>query len=184
MRIMMLDTEAFGLDPKSVVVQVAFCCHDLASNALLTPGTVSMICNTDEQTMRSCDPSTVKWWLKQSDHARRAVSVGTDMLTYRASDVHQVICKDIRNYGIDYVVAKPSTYDIPLLTSYFKDFGFTTPWNYRQVLDMQTLARLFDPTKELMPDGDPGREHDAAYDVEWQTAYMQILYDQALGHKR
>ncbi|MGA0610033.1 3'-5' exonuclease [Caldimonas sp. KR1-144] len=165
---MMVDCETLALTPDALITQIAVGVYDrdagqITSMLVLHP-------DTHEQSNRRIDYDTVSWWMKQSAPAREAVFgyTGERFKKARIREILHAFCANAEG-GI---WAAPSAFDFALLRDYF---DACTPWSYRAERDMTTLRRLIDPDSTLEPPSDAAREHDAAYDVEWQSTYLTLL---------
>jgi hypothetical protein len=171
MKILMLDCETLALTPDAVITQIAAGCYDLEAGEMLS--LYSWHPNLDEQASRRVDPNTVMWWLQQSGQARNALQCPAQNRR-TATQIEAHVSNLLRTHQLKTVWASPAMFDLPLLTNYFG----SKPWSYRDERDMSTIKRLFDPHGEIeatIPT-DEQRQHDAAYDVEWQCAYLHALY--------
>lgn len=121
-----------------------------ADAAILSIGAVSFDINTGEigstfhvkVSLESCvraglkmDVSTVLWWLKQNDDARRAVSDGVGMELKEALEQLERFIKP----GVN-VWANSPRFDLGILQTAYRLFDKNIPWDFRKERDVRTLV--------------------------------------------
>lgn len=113
------------------------------------------------------DPSTVLWWLRQSDAARAAfhdndkapglLAALTDFTTWFMQ------WGDVPTWG------NGATFDNVLLAEAFKGFGMKTPWSYRNDRCFRTLRALY---PEVQAPFGAGTAHNALDDAAYQAKHL------------
>lgn len=158
----MLDLETLGTRPGSIVLTIgavkfskmgvgekfyrAICEADSAANGL------------------SSDPSTLEWWLKQSEEAREAAFAGTDSL-------QEVLAAFTEFCGTEEVIAmwgNGSDFDNVLLGEAYRAAGMKPPWRF-------TCSRCYRTVKNLFPNVKVprvGTAHNALDDAIYQANHL------------
>lgn len=135
---------------------------------------------------REWDPDCRAWWTKQGPVLGQ--------IQARAEDPHTVI-RDFYNWllkdwpndrpeGMQFW-SKPSSFDHPFLSNYFKMFGYDMPCHYRYVRDLNSfMAGLRGTTTHPeFVNGEPefqGDEHNALHDVLHQIRLLFAMKNQTV----
>jgi len=126
------------------------------------------------------DPSTVLWWLKQSDEARAEIT-SNDAVELKHAIVDFTVwlhakCERINNRV---VWGNGSSFDNVILSNAFKALGYGKPWRFWNDRDVRTVVELgrtlkgFDPKRD-MPF--KGTAHNALDDAIHQAKYVSAIY--------
>lgn len=172
-RALMIDLETLSLSANAHVLQVGLVTADLDSGEILLPPTTLFI-DSEGQEGRHIDPGTVTWWM----HQDRAVAASVFPDAQAEAHITRVTPDQLRNILAGFITegttvwAKPSTFDIPVLTSLFKG---RCPWPHWAVRDLYTLIDAIDPTGALKPPPNQAA-HNAAADAEWQMQWLLALW--------
>lgn len=85
------------------------------------------------------DSDTILWWMKQSELARKSVTNGIrDIpLAKTLADLNQLI------KSADYIIAKGSHFDIPILMNAYKVMGVEVGFHWYNVVDLRTFIHAF-----------------------------------------
>jgi exodeoxyribonuclease VIII len=130
----MVDIETLGLDPDSVILQIAAVKFDRNGPLGLFSG-FDMLVDPD-QDGRVINVDTLKWWSQQPSFT----VVLSSMIP-----LHEVLDKFydyIRIPQPDYFWSK-GNFDFPILENAFKGTGIKgIPWHYRRVMDARTVYEL------------------------------------------
>ena len=166
MRHIMLDLETMGTAPGSAVVQIGaveFSIYKLGDPLLITI------------TLESCvsagmriDPSTVMWWMKQSDVAREslvstAVSVRDGLQSFADWVGKERVC----------IWGDGAAFDNALLASAYRACRMPLPWHYSGDRCFRTMKETF-PVERIISE----IEHNAAADAVAQARQMQAILTQ------
>lgn len=123
------------------------------------------------------DASTVAWWMKQSDEARKIFnhkdSCGLEVALYDFTDwVHQ--------HGPEVQVwGNGATFDNVILSNAYDSISYTRPWLYANDRDVRTVVELgrtlcnINPKKHLPFEG---TEHNALDDAKHQARYVSEIF--------
>lgn len=134
----MIDIETTGTNPEhGAIIQLAAVKFDFRSGNVDT--------NFFDRALhipqgRYWDENTREWWGRQKSEILYSIM-------RRAEDPKKVIEDFIiwlGGYSPDEPIrvwAKPVTFDVMFLQSYFRQFGFENPWHYRNVIDLNSFLR-------------------------------------------
>lgn len=125
------------------------------------------------------DPSTVLWWLKQSDEARAEItSNDTYLLTDALAEFTDWI-EQIDDFKARIVWGNGASFDNVIIESAFKAVGFRKPWAFWNDRDVRTVVELGRTLKGLDPKRDmpfTGTAHNALDDAIHQAKYVSAIY--------
>jgi exodeoxyribonuclease VIII len=175
MKHLMIDIETLGLDPNSFVTQIGYTVVDDADGSIVVPATNIW---TDDRQPGVVNMDTVRWWMQQSEEARKTVFQPLNgvarLMPYESfAELREVVLEHDPD-----VWGSPAMFDLPILTYYW---GGKKPWLYNRERCMMTLYRLIDRAKVLQPP--PNKlAHDAASDAEWQAQYLLNLLKSLEGN--
>ncbi len=111
---------------------------------------------------RRADPDTCRWWAKQSDEAIQAAWIPAAQSC--VSELHSTL-KEYFTTGEEIVWANGTDFDLTILESLFKDFGYKVPWRFTNKRCMRTLKEIKGVTKQPRR----GTHHHALDDAEHQA---------------
>jgi hypothetical protein len=120
------------------------------------------------------DASTIYWWLKQSDAARKAL---VEPVQHELGDALVAFAQWYQ--GAERFWCRGATFDPVILGNAYGLLGMKTPWSFRDVMDTRVLEELtgMKKTKE------GGVEHNALDDAVRHAMDVQKAYA-ILGIKR
>lgn len=163
MRHIMLDLETMGTAPGSAIVQIGaveFSIYKVGDPLLITVSLESCVAAG----MR-IDPSTVMWWMRQSDAARQALL--TDSVPIREglqSFADWVGKEKVCIWG------DGAAFDNALLASAYRACRIALPWHYSCDRCFRTMKNVF-PVERVVSE----IEHNAAADAVAQAKQMQKI---------
>lgn len=168
----MLDLETLGVRCGSVILSIGACVmeRDLGNmgqtfHAFLKP-------KPQMAAGATIDPSTVLWWLGQSDAARRAMIAGQDMAVqpmealYQLNSWFDLVCPEVPARK---VWANGADFDLALLNDLYRRFDLEAPWPYNGARDMRTVLDLAGGFKPAHYKAAPIGAHDALVDATYQA---------------
>jgi hypothetical protein len=128
------------------------------------------------------DPSTVEWWLQQSDAARAELTSGEREPLHRAL---VMMGAWLQSRGVtpdnerSRLWAKPPMFDERLLRDAYERCDLTFPFHWRASRDMRTLVDVgrtlgIEPREES--GNIPGVPHNALYDATRQAHIVTAIY--------
>lgn len=185
MKHIMLDLETVGNGNNAAVVAIGACEFDphgegvssLASARFYQQASLESAVGAGMQ----MDPSTVLWWLKQSDAARKSTFEGENIIPLGDACFHfskwvGAIALDPRNIC---VWGNGATFDNVIIRSAFKAVGLPVPWSFRGDRCYRTVADLL-PEVRRPEFVRSGTAHNALDDAITQALYLQRCY-KAMG---
>lgn len=163
MRHVMLDLETMGTAPGSAVVQIGavdFSIYKVGDPLLITISLESCVAAG----MR-IDPSTVMWWMKQSEAARdslvnNCVSVRDGLQSFAEWIGKEKVC----------IWGDGAAFDNALLASAYRACRIALPWHYSGDRCFRTMKEVF-PVERVVSQ----IEHNAAADAVAQAKQMQAI---------
>jgi len=168
MQNLMIDLETLGTDPSAPIIEIGACFFDLHTGE---------ISNTFNRTVRfesACelrapDASTIKWWMTQSDDARKKVASGKDeMFGVLFEFISWVDAHSSRSSTKPW--GNGSTFDISMLENCMKQYNIEIPWEFWNHRDVRTVLDIAGFDKSTIAfDGVP---HSALDDAKHQVKYL------------
>lgn len=164
-----LDLETLGTSPDSIILSigaVAVCETTGERRKFYSP------CSIESQDNRTVSQSTLRWWEKQSDEARKALD---DARAPDCTTLQQALTQltnwigELGQTHDVYVWGNGATFDISMLEHAYKQISDFVPWDFRKTRDMRTL---YDITLRLGMDINvprAGVHHNALDDAEFQA---------------
>ena len=177
----MIDLETLGTGVESVFISIGMVTFDIETGKQ----SGSFYKNVDWQSSidngRKMDADTVKWWLSQSDSARKAViKEGVklrDALVLLDAYIHRAARK-----GKVFVWSNGSTFDISMLEHAYSSLGIKIPWAFYSVRDVRTIKYLGKHLVDKNVFKMEGMAHNALEDAKHQAKYVSILYNALHGN--
>ena len=175
----MVDIETLDTDSTAIVTNIGAVAFTFEDKGILSSFYKRL--ETDDQYARgrTLSPSTIRFWLQQSDAARRE-------LVEQGDSVKKVLkgfsdwCKEV---GVGSIWGNGNMFDNVILRSLFKTYGIKYPVTFRDDLDFRTakiLALQKDPNYQLKWPSNPGVEHNALDDARNQVYSLKRLWDEVL----
>lgn len=167
MKDVMTDLETLGTSPQTPVISLGAVFFDMDGKTL--GPTFYMAMDVNEQIARGRKPTgdTIKWWLSQTDAAKRVFHEKarpvTEVLTLFAQWYKQNYSKGAFIWG------NGSTFDISILEDMYRDYGIELPWGYNKAMDLRTFKR-FKANGAQIPNA--GVAHNALDDAIAQAQYV------------
>lgn len=162
----MVDIETMGTHPNAPILSIGAVLFDCLGIAEEFYETASLHDNID--TGATMDPSTVLWWMQQSDEARAA------LLDAAQSDVPLQLA--LQNFGafcnlsgkmIDGVWGNGASFDNVLLATAYKRLGMETPWPFWKDRCFRTMKNVCRVDHVL-----EGTAHNALDDARSQAQHL------------
>jgi len=160
----MIDLETLGRKPGCVISQIGLVAFTADG---ITDRTQIYVSSEDCQKHgMTIDASTVLWWLKQSDAARKHFEFGSNRLIPALTQTIQFFNKNLDKDGS--VWGNGSDFDNAILGDAFDLVGTEQPWKYWQNACYRTIkGRL-----KTIPADDFGTAHVAVDDAEKQALHL------------
>ena len=176
MKHVMVDIETLGTGRDSIVTSIG-------AKSLFSDDEFYHTLDWSQQAKkgRKIDPSTVRWWLNQSQEAQSAiVQVGDDV-----GSVLESFVKFCKPHSDCYIWANSPSFDVAILRSLFKDFGVAFPVSFANELDFRTmknLAAFVKPEYEVQYLKDE-TAHDALGDAKSQAHALENIFLDMFSYK-
>ena len=185
-----LDIETLSTNGRAVVLSLGICIFkldEIQSFDEIVENGIELFFEKECQFEmgRKVDQSTLDWWAKQGEEARRVFDADPDIMIH-PRDFYKHLNQFCEDRGVNLAFlqnnarwfARGPTFDMSILDSMFSDFNVTVPWKYWLVRDIRTHLEALgiDTNIQLRrPDNmiHHNALHDAAYDV-W--ALQQVLH--------
>lgn len=110
---------------------------------------------------------SVAWWMNQPDEVRLDMFDKTSALPSLENALKTF--SDWCGWDSDYIWARGSDFDFPILANAFRSVGVTCPWDYAQVRDLRTLETAASPFYVQPFRGGGYTDHHALHDAEYQA---------------
>lgn len=172
---LMIDLETLGTEHNAPIVSIGAVFFD-PDTGELGPEFHEKIDFTSACEGREISPDTVKWWLTQSDGARRALVSGD--LNTRSNALNNFV--DFVKYNCKVNNVRPwgngATFDISMIESNMKDLGITPPWKFWNIRDVRTIVDCASELVDKKALTFSGVQHDALDDAKHQAKYISKMW--------
>jgi exodeoxyribonuclease VIII len=165
---LMVDLETLGISSKCPVISIGAVLFDED----VTVAEFYAVLDVEEQIngTRIVDGSTIKWWMGQEGAAKtvfkdnpsptkNSLEVFSNWIEINGGPI-----KELKVWG------NGCNFDVSIMESLFKDYGFKEPWRYTNVRDLRTF-------KEFVYKGDEvlrkGTSHNALDDARYQAEIVR-----------
>ncbi len=146
----MYDIETLGKHADCVILSIGARAFDLDSPDGLGLGpSIHMVLNVDDQVDRGIDLSVVKWWMNQSEAARKSVS-GEGLKKQDAEKLLNTLWEQATPGRFkNFAWSRGANFDLPILNHWWREtLGHKhEPWHFRNARCVRTIEALID--KEL-----------------------------------
>lgn len=163
---LMVDLETLGVTPDAPVISLGACFFNPMTKVI--GPTFYMPLDASEQIERGRKPdgSTLKWWMTQSDAAKK-------VFHEQAAPAAQALTTFVNWYkqinGKAFVWGNGSTFDISIMENLFRDYKIKCPWGYNKVMDVRTFKRFKGGGETIVKSG---VAHNALDDAKSQAQYV------------
>lgn len=154
-----LDLETMGTGPNAAIAAIA--CVKVARGRIAGSFYERIDLESSLQAGGTVTASTVQWWLKQPEEARREVdgSQRAQPLAYALGFLREFM---IHEESDALVWGNGSSFDNVILRSAYAAFGDEAPWPFWTDRDLRTLLHLYPAAKDIPFEG---IKHHALYDA-------------------
>lgn len=125
---------------------------------------------------RTVSGDTIKWWMKQSDEARRLFLDKSFPMLEVITKLNQWVKTNTKGERV-HVWGNGSNFDIEILASQFEDCKIPTFWKHWDIMDLRTFRRFVGKGKKVVVEGTAHNALDDAY------AQAQYVIQQLKGKK-
>lgn len=180
----MLDIETLGQGPDSVITSIAAVQFDITTGKTQNAIRIDVNLESNFELNRKIDPSTLRWWLKQSHEAVKGLSkpfekgVSLQEALRKLSNFFYFLNqKEIIVWG------RGPRFDQAILTHAYTSLNRDVPWQFRNEMCIRTMEFLRPEVKASTPKADStghgsdgGGLHDAVLNAKYQIAYVSAIY--------
>lgn len=165
---LMIDFETLGQNPDTTVISLGACFFDL-DKGIIGP-TFYMAFDVVDQLKkgRSITADTLKWWMGQSDAAKK-------VFNEKAKPTEEVLKTFVQWVQGQGTVSKikpwgnGATFDISIIEDLFRQYELKCPWLFYNVMDMRTFRRFIANNAKV--DKSDGVNHNALDDAKNQAQF-------------
>lgn len=172
---LMVDIETLGSSNQAVITSIAAVQFNIETGD--TGEEFHVHLKIDDQDGHIFDGDTILWWLCQSDEARNRLVSGIrnhGMSILAAMESFVRFFAD--NCHTDTMVwSRPPSFDLTIIKNGLDSLSYVTPWNFRNVRCVRTLASFAPEIVNKFKSG--GVEHDALEDCHTQIKYTSEIWN-------
>ncbi len=170
MKHLMIDLETFGNGNDAAIISVGACTFDTHGTLILD--TFYRVVDLEISTHPGdIDSSTVMWWLKQEDGARKALTDSGS--TEPLGTVLKQLSAWITSSKAETLWSNGPTFDEVIIRSAFRRYGLDFPLSFRASRCMRTIRSLPGAPRLYMK---KGTAHNALDDAVHQAKHVQLIY--------
>lgn len=138
---MMIDLETLSTKVNAVIVECGWCLFDLEPSFIHSSGSLCLSVEEQLEMGRDINYDTLKWWLMQSEEARKKLCAPSDIYSVKEFLVY---LHDAFNWKADIegVWSHGLTFDLPILSHLFAQMKMKEPWHYKTPRDTRTMLWL------------------------------------------
>ena len=171
----MVDLETMDVGPNAAIIQIgAIAFHD---NVMLQKFFLNVDLQSAMDTGGTVSGSTIKWWIEQSEKARKSLSGEAYDLRYALIN----FAKWLATYDVKAVWSNGANFDVVILRSAYERLGLTCPWPFWKDRCFRTMRDSFDRISDIEYPEDL-IPHKADDDAVRQTIYLITLRDRLETH--
>jgi hypothetical protein len=166
----MIDLETLSSNSNAAVIQIGAVAFGLAH---IGPEFKATIDIADAMKYGEVSPSTLKWWMSQSDSARTSAMSGTTPLVDALHDLNAFI----EAQGKDVQFWAHATFDFPVIMNAYNACGVKPAIPYKKMRDLRTLEMFW--SDFIAWEAREGTHHDALDDAKFQASHAQLMLREA-----
>ena len=164
----MIDIETMGSKPYSAIVSIAAVRFDLDTGKTGEEFYVIVDLEDCVKCGLNMDPSTVLWWMKQSEEAKKELYKKGIPLKEALTKLSKFIDKEDQIWG------NSPRFDQALLENAYQKCDMTIPWKFWNERDVRTLVSFSPAVKVNHPV--PADAHNALADCHYQISYCTKIW--------
>jgi len=171
----MIDLETLSTRNDAAILSIGACLFDIETGEI--GPTFHRHIEMDDSPLRGhISADTVKWWLKQNDAARQAITKKGMRLSSALADLFN-FCPRAKSTKL---WSNGATFDLVIIRNALDRYDYTVPWQYWQERDTRTLVDIaeritgINASKTIPFDG---TKHDALADAIHQAQYISRAYN-------
>lgn len=138
----MLDLETLSTAPNAAILQIGFARFDPLGTGVTDTFERTVSLDSCLQVGLKIDGDTFAWWLSQSEAARRSVITDSQPLARVLTDLNVWLGYLNLEIPENVIWSHGAAFDVPILASAYRAYGYKEPWDHRLVRDTRTLFWL------------------------------------------
>lgn len=167
----MLDLETMGNTSYSSVISIGAVSFDIDSGERFNQFYQKIDFKSCLDVGLGVDASTIEWWLKQNEEARK-------LATQKGDNIYDVLKLFSEWFELEnknsYIWGNGARFDMGLLEDAYIRCKLDIPWSFRNELDLRTMVFLDPATKNGTKF--EGIRHDPISDCNYQIDYLTKIY--------
>lgn len=181
---LMIDLETMGNKAGAPIVAIGAVFFNIATGKLGDQFYTAVDLESDMSLGATPNADTIKWWLKQSDAARAAITTDDAKHVTTAlchlSHFARSLCPDTSRLD---VWGNGSSFDNVILRSAYERIGLNPFWNWWNDRDVRTMVMVgrqmdFDPKRDMPFEGE---QHNALDDAIHQARYVSAIHQRLMN---
>lgn len=137
----MIDLETLGVVPQSPIVSIGAVFFDIEKGLLGNTFYMALRLKDQLEAGRKIDAETLKWWMGQSDAAKKVFNEKAQPTTGVLNTFGQWIKMNKASPRVN-VWGNGSTFDISMLEDILRQLNIGIPWGFSDVMDLRTFKRF------------------------------------------
>lgn len=174
-----IDLETMGLPPNGAIVSIGACFFDLDRCEIGPTFKRNIHLATAVRDGGVIEPSTLLWWLSQSDEARKSILLDTYDIRVVLQEFSDWIAMHSRHQDVR-VWGNGSDFDITLLNTAYRAAGIRAPWSPFKVRCFRTVRNMY-PSVVYDPEQKGDGAHNALTDAIFQAQHMFKIKNRKRG---
>lgn len=138
---LMIDIETMGGPPDGALIAIGGALFDLQRYEIGPTFVMPVHLATSVRLGMKIDPSTVMWWMRQSDAARMAVVNSTSDVLKVLQAFNDWLAEHTRRQDLR-VWGNGSTFDLTIMGTAYSLAGMTVPWTYGKETCFRTVRNM------------------------------------------
>lgn len=175
----MIDLESLGQEPGSVITSIAAVQFDIRNGQIGKTFEYAINMDSCLESKLKIDPSTVLWWLQQSEQSRiKFVNDQKNAIHLSAVLFNFMNWFTSLGFSTDqiYVWGRGPRFDMGLLSYAYKTCGYnSTPWLFRNERCVRTMESLYPEIKSRTKF--EGILHNGTDDAKHQIKYVSEIFN-------
>lgn len=173
----MIDLETMGVNPEAPIISAGVVEFDPNGDPCIN--TLEVKFDFEEAfNLRKTDPSTIKWWMGQSDEARKELISGDDLVGVGLEKIRKFLLHGEHTTAFEneaIVWGNGATFDITMLESLFRAYHVPVPWAFWNVRDVRTVVDMASGIVDRPP-MEKGVAHKSLDDAKHQAKYVTEMW--------
>ena len=166
----MLDLETMGLPPTGAIIGLGACFFDLKTQTIGPTFYRAVNLATAVREGGTITPSSVMWWMGQSQEARDSVRFSAIDIRTALTEFSEFIAEHSRVQDV-HVYGNANTFDLTLLSGAYQRMGLKQPWHYVNELCFRTIRNMY-PQVVYAPERKGKDAHNALADAIFQAEHL------------